>query len=267
MKDNEAIIRGINAAATRVPTTICDGPSAEGVPISSLSETSQDNSGARPTDPMPAMPAMPLTIQGSVIASPNISKCELMWGLCAWCITCVFASRIRAFSMHTSVSVVSRAIDGNTCAAACRKRLYSSTGDLYAPSAAPVGGAVLRNQGRMHCAHESGAALEPSQARAAAVGGQGIARSCGQGTQEAVMLSQMRELTPAAAQEGTRASARDWMGKQVLDIVGLLNDSSATDLALGLPPRPVSSCLHCLSLFLCLARARELYQRFVNRRS
>ena len=113
-------------------------------------------------------------------------------------------------------------IDGNTCAAACHKRLYSSTGDLYAPSTAPEGGTVLRNKGRMHSANELGTALEPSQARAAAVGGQGIARSCGQGPG---MLLQMLAMTPAAAQEATRVSARDWMCKQVLDIVGLVDDS------------------------------------------
>ena len=101
LKDNEALIRGINAAATRVPTTIFDGPAAAAVPTPSLAQSSQDNSGAGPTD-------APLTAQASVNvqnASPNISKCELMRVLCAWCITCVFASRIRAFLMHTPLSL------------------------------------------------------------------------------------------------------------------------------------------------------------------
>ena len=143
-------------------------------------------------------------------------------------------------------------IDGNTCAAACHKRLYSSTGDLYAPSAAPEGGAVHPNKGRMHSADELGTALEPSKARAAAVGGQGIARSCGQGPG---MLLQMRAMTPAAAaQEATRVSARDWMCKQVLDIVGIVDDSSSTDKALGLPPSP---SLHACTVSPCFSVSRE----------
>ena len=168
---------------------------------------------------------------------------------------CVCFSDSCFFDAYTFVSVGRRMIDGNTCAAACHKRLYSSTGDLYAPSTAPEGGTVLRNKGRMHSAHELGTALEPSQARAAAVGGQGIARSCGQGPG---MLLQMRAMTPAAAQEATRVSARDWMCKQVLDIVGLVDDSSATDnvtdKALGLPPPP---SLHACTVSPCFSVSRE----------
>ena len=68
------------------------------------------------------------------------------------------------------------------------------------------------------------------------------------------MLLQMLAMTPAAAQEATRVSARDWMCKQVLDIVGLVDDSSSTDKALGLPPPP---SLHACTVSPCFSVSRE----------